>query len=56
MYTLSEKSSKYKIVEKFTGHSVWWTKMIHQTERKSLFFLIFHRLVFCIQDFNCFQM
>ena len=24
--------SEYKIVIFFTGHSVWWTKMIHQTE------------------------
>jgi hypothetical protein len=38
VHTVSEKSSKYEIVEKFTGHSVWLTKMIHQTERKSLFF------------------
>ena len=25
-------SSEYEIVNFFTGHSVWWTKMIHQTE------------------------
>ena len=52
--------SECEIVKVFTGHSVWWTKVIHQTEstftrrKKIVIFLIFHCWwLACTVSFTC---
>jgi hypothetical protein len=57
--------SEYEIVIFFTGHSVWWTKMIHQTESTftrpkenhnflniSLLMAVLYKAFFIVIDFN----